>query len=144
MRVQHDSPCAGHLGISKTLLRLKGFSWLRMKADVAKYCSECESCVLRNVPKCRKPAPLQIFPDVHEPFQRTAMDIVGPLPCTTSGNRYILVFVNHLTRFAETFALLPDQNVDTIAKAFAEGVVLRHSAPLQLFTDQGTNLLANS
>ncbi|KAL3246975.1 hypothetical protein MRX96_057327 [Rhipicephalus microplus] len=66
------------------------------------------------------------------------MDIVGPLPCTTSGNRYILAFVDHLTRFTETFTL-PDQKADTIAKAFVKGVVLRYGTPLQLLTDQGTN-----
>lgn len=139
MQVHHDSPCAGHLGVRKTLLRLKRrYFWLGMKAAVAKYCRECESCILRKIPKGRKQAPPQIFPDVYEPFQRTAMDIVGPLPCATSGNRYILVFVDHLTRFAEAFAL-PDQKAETVAKVFAESIVLRHGVPRQLLTDQGAN-----
>lgn len=89
------------------------------------------------MPKGRKPAPLQIFEKVHAPFGRTAMDIVGPLPCTTPGNRYILVFVDHLTRYAETFAL-ENQKAGTVARAFAEGVVLRRDVPLRLLTDQGS------
>ena len=42
------------------------------------------------------------------PFELCAMDIVGPLPETVNGNKYILVFVDHFSKFTEDFAM-PDQ-----------------------------------
>ena len=36
-----------------------------------------------------------------EPFQQVVMDIVGPLPRTLSGNRYILVMSDYTTRYPE-------------------------------------------
>lgn len=66
------------------------------------------------------------------------MDIAGPLPCSMSGNQYILVFIGHLTWFAEAFTL-PDQKAETVTKVFAESIVLRHGVPLQLLADHGTN-----
>jgi hypothetical protein len=35
------------------------------------------------------------------PFQMTEMDICGPLPVTPYKNRYLLIFLDHLTHYAE-------------------------------------------
>lgn len=39
------------------------------------------------------------------PFQRIAMDLVGPLPRSKRGNRYILTIVDYVTRYLEAIAL---------------------------------------
>ena len=39
------------------------------------------------------------------PFQRIAMDIVGPLPKSNKGNRYILVICDYATRYPEAIPL---------------------------------------
>lgn len=41
-----------------------------------------------------------------EPFRRIAMDIVGPLPRSTSGKKYILVICDYATRYPEAYAQL--------------------------------------
>ncbi|KAM7304674.1 uncharacterized protein ISCGN_014574 [Ixodes scapularis] len=64
------------------------------------------------------------------------MDIMGPLPLSTQGNRYLLVFVEHLTRYAEVTPM-PDQRAETVARLFVERVVMRHGTPQQLLTDRG-------
>lgn len=139
LRVHHDAPCAGHPGARKTRQRVaKQYFWRGMRRDIVEYCRACKSCSLRKTPKGRRPAPFQEFGQLSSPFERTAMDIVGPLPVTTAGSKYILVFVDHLTRFAEAFPM-PDQKAETVARMFVEGVVLRHGVPDQLLTDQGAN-----
>jgi len=35
-------------------------------------------------------------------FYCAAMDIVGPLPETTNGNKYVLVAINHYSKCCET------------------------------------------
>lgn len=49
-------------------------------------------------------------------FQRIAMDIVGPLPRSSSGNRYVLVLCDYATRYPEA---VPLRSID--AERIAEG-----------------------
>ena len=51
-----------------------------------------------------------------EPFQKIAMDIVGPLPRSSSGNRYVLVICDYATRYPEA---VPMRAVD--AESVSEG-----------------------
>ena len=65
-----------------------------------------------------------------------AMDIMGPLPPTRQGNRYILVIMDYFTKWPEACAL-PNQEAGVVAQAFVEGVVWQHGIPEELHTDQG-------
>jgi hypothetical protein len=51
---------------------------------------------------------------VEEPFQRIALDFVGPLPMTDSKNRSILVCVDYATKYPEAIALR-DQEASTVS-----------------------------
>ena len=77
------------------------------------------------------------LPVVEEPFQRIAMDIVGPLPRSQSGNRYVLVVCDYANRYLEAVAL---RNTD--AESVTEELVklfVRVGIPREILTDQGTN-----
>ena len=75
-----------------------------------------------------------------EPFRRIAMDIVGPLPRSSSGKRYILVICDYATRYPEAVAL---RTID--ANAVAEELLRffsRVGVPEEILTDQGTNFMS--
>ena len=72
------------------------------------------------------------------PLERVAMDILGPLPPTRQGNRYILVIMDYFTKWPEAFAL-PNQEAEVVARAFVEGFACRYGIPQELHTDQGRN-----
>ena len=55
------------------------------------------------------------LPMITEPFHRIAMDIVGPLPRSRSGNCYVLVVCDYATRYPEA---VPMKTSD--AKVIAE------------------------
>ena len=77
------------------------------------------------------------LPIVDEPFYRIAMDIVGPLPRSRSGNQFILVVCDYATRYPEAFAL---KSID--AEHVAEALVTlfaRVGVPKEILTDQWTN-----
>ena len=59
-----------------------------------------------------------------EPFERVAMDIIGPLPKTGRGNRYILTVVDHFAKHVEAIALA-DQEATTIARVCLNEFVIR-------------------
>ena len=49
LKFYHDVPTAGHLGIDKTLEKIKQhFYWPSMKDYVTKYCNSCDSCAARK------------------------------------------------------------------------------------------------
>ncbi|KAL7298863.1 hypothetical protein TKK_0007973 [Trichogramma kaykai] len=71
------------------------------------------------------------------------MDIVGPLPLTVSGNKYILTLQCNLTKYSEAIPL-PDVKADMIASAFSNEFVFRFGCPQTLRTDMGQNLIGKA
>ena len=68
------------------------------------YVRSCTGCqkASRNT---HSRAPLQPLPCVGEPFEKVAFDIVGPLPRTISGNRYLLTMMDLFTKYPEAIPL---------------------------------------
>ncbi len=90
LRLAHDIPTAGHLGINKTQKQiLQRYYWPGVFKDVTNYCRSCE---IRQRSQGRRPAkvPMMPMPLIQKSFSQIAMDIVGPLPKTKRGNCYIL------------------------------------------------------
>ena len=70
------------------------------------------------------------------------MDILGPLPRTPRGNRYVLVISDYFTKRTESYAI-PDQTATTIAEKVASEFVSCFGVPRQIHSDQGTNFESN-
>jgi len=70
------------------------------------------------------------------PIQVMAVDLVGPLPESPSGNSYILVVGDYFTKWMEALPV-PNQEAVTVAKKLVDEVFLRYSIPEQLHSDQG-------
>ena len=105
LELAHEIPLAGHLGNDKTARRiLQRFYWPTLYRDVAEFCRTCAPCQKTSSFKGRR-APMIPLPVISVPFQRIAMDIVGPLPRSRSGNRYVLVICDYATRYPEAVAL---------------------------------------
>ena len=74
-------------------------------------------------------------------FDRIAMDILGPLPLTKSGNKYIIVFSDYRTKWPEA-ACLPSIEAHKVARSFFDLIITRHGAPHTLLSDRGANFLS--
>lgn len=136
----HDTPFGGHQGIDRTTDIIKErYYWKNMAKDIENYVQTCKKCNERKTSAIDKaPVPMKITTPVTRPFQKVALDIVGPLPKTHAGNQYILTFQDHFSKYPEAFPL-SDQKATTIAKVFVEEIICRHGTPEKLLTDQGTN-----
>ncbi|KAL0130248.1 hypothetical protein PUN28_002086 [Cardiocondyla obscurior] len=76
-----------------------------------------------------------------KPFEKCALDIVGPLTVTNAGNKYILTFQDALTKFSKAIPVA-NQEAATVAKAFATKIIFEHGIPEKILTDQGTNFVS--
>jgi RNase H-like domain found in reverse transcriptase/Reverse transcriptase (RNA-dependent DNA polymerase)/Integrase zinc binding domain/Integrase core domain len=141
----HDSPLGGHQGVKRTWNRIRPlFKWPRMHASIEEYISTCPSCQ-RNKTLRHTKMPMVIVSTATRPFEKVYLDIVGgkgSLPTTTSGNKYILTFQDDLSKFSEAIPIA-SQDAPTVARAFVDGIVLRHGMPKSLLTDQGANFMSN-
>ncbi len=80
----------------------------------------------------RAKPPLRSIP-VGGPFERVGVDIME-LPLTLQGNRYVLVFLDYLTKWVEAYPLR-DQTSETVARVLVDGVICRHGVPRGLLSD---------
>jgi hypothetical protein len=142
LQVAHDIPASAHLGIAKTKKRLEQhFYWSSMSQDVKQYVRTCDLC--QRLGKGGKPAPatLHNLPPISEPFQRIAMDIVGPLTtCRETGNRFILTIIDHCTHYPEAIPLVTHEATD-VATALIS-VFSRYGFPSELLSDCGTEFMS--
>ena len=71
-------------------------------------------------------------------MKRLAIDVLGPLPLSDEGNRFILIAANYFSKWVEAFTL-PNQEATTVAEVFVKEFVAQFGVPLMLHSDQGRN-----
>lgn len=127
----------GHVGIPKLEAAVRQrYWWPFLHDDIRAICSQCRTCGEAKSPNQRNRAPMQ--PIVAGfPNEIVGLDIVGPLPLTANGNRYILVMTDFFTKWANA---RPMKEIDagTVAQEFIAGWVADHGVPYQIHTDRGT------
>lgn len=137
LRELHEGSVGGHLGVDKTLARLKErFYWPGHHNDVRDWCQNCGICASRKNPAPKAKAQLQHIVTGY-PMQLIAMDIMGPFPDSPGGNTHILVVSDYFTRWTEAYPI-PNQEATTVANKLVNEF-FRFSPPEQLHSDQGHN-----
>ena len=130
----HDSKWAGHPGMSrmKASIGLR-FYWPRMRDDIESWVKCCRSCAMNKRGHGRGKAPL-IQELSGSPFQRVAFDVIGPIPTTKNGKRFILVVVDYYTKWAEAYDLV-DHKASTVANTIIRNWIAHHGVPMRLHCD---------
>ncbi|ROT62774.1 hypothetical protein C7M84_019357 [Penaeus vannamei] len=83
------------------------------------------------------PAPALTYTD--RPFLRVSVDILSGFPASSSGNRYMLVFIDAFWRYCELVPI-PNKSANTVARAFLERIICRHSTPDEIISDNGKEI----
>lgn len=131
----HSSPLAGHFGSRKTLKKLTTlFFWPQVSRDVTSWTRSCETCQKTNKGTTSR-SPLHPLPVIGEPWERLAVDIVGPLPKTKAGYCYLLTVMDFASRYPEAIPLRR-VNTGTVVEALLQ-VLSRYGVPEEIFTNNG-------
>lgn len=142
LKSYHNTPLGGHQGVLKTYLRIRPhYRWKNMFGIIKNYVKSCKKCQMNKKNK-RAIMPMMISSTSKKPFDKVFMDIVGPLPTTTRGNKFILTFEDDLTRFMDCYPL-PNAEAGTVAKVFYDEIISRYRIPKLLLTDRGSNFCSD-
>jgi len=92
---------------------------------LSKYVQSCQRCAARKTAYHHREIPIGSLPIPKQPFEALGIDVLGPLPKTRCGNRYILVVTDYFTRCPMAFAM-KNQRASTIATLLVEQVFCQH------------------
>ena len=91
------------------------YYWPELTSHVKTLVRICHECGAKKSWGKKRRSPLHQY-IVGAPMERLAMDILGPLPLTPRGNRYVLVVTDYFTKWTESYAI-PNQEAATVAES---------------------------
>ena len=94
LSAMHDN--LGHLGVQRTYHIIhQSYYWPQLYNDVTRYCTQCATCQLANAAEGEE-QPMQASTCTKYPFQKVAVDLVGPVNIQSfDGNQYILTCMEY-------------------------------------------------
>lgn len=144
LRRCHDDPLAAHMGVAKTLQRVKDhFYWPRMAYDTEKYVQKCESCQLNKYRNASSRAPMGLPKSPSRPWQMVAIDYMGPYPRSKRGNQYLLVVIDIFSKFT---MLKPMRRAETgtLLNYMEDSIFLVFGVPEVIITDNAKQFTAKN
>ena len=125
-----------HIGVRKTLSLLEDkYYWMNMNFDVRLVIGACSSCAERKNSPVRKHEKGSL--QACYPFQKISLDVTGPLPNGTHGEKYILGIIDNFSRYVSFIPLRRATAVD-VARALYERWISLFGTPEVIHSDRGT------
>ena len=140
LRLVHDGPLAGHMGVDRTWSRLRDwFWWPQIKEDLQTYIKGCEACAVNKHSNLKIKAPMQETSIPEAVCEKIQIDFAGPFPRAESHDfRYFLQIQDVLSRFV-IFIPCEDCTAETAAKAVYERWVCVFLLPDVIVSDHGSH-----
>ena len=136
LHLEHFPRTAGHPGVSRMFRSLRRrFFWPRMAVDVADTIRQCDVCSRNRIKERTRTSYLKLFP-ASSPLTYVSIDILGPLPKTNHGNRFLLVMTDRFSKLTRTVPLR-STSAYAVAKAFCDHWVFTYGPPCHVLTDNG-------
>jgi hypothetical protein len=126
----------GHFGRRRTThLVMLTYWWSGLYRDVTKVVSFCSACSRTKVSFNATQPVLQSLP-IRGLLYSWGLDLFGPYPMSENGFTYVLVCIEHFSKWIEVFPLKSKSSAE-VAYHFLHGILARYSAPAEVVTDGG-------
>ena len=142
----HDSKCAGHLGMDKTTeLMSRNFYWPKMAEWVADYVRSCHQCQQNKSARHAKYGLLQPLELPSAPWTSISMDFITELP-ESNGYTSIWVIVDRFSKMTHFIPLKQPAGAKELARIFVKVIWRLHGLPTDIISDRDarfTSLFGN-
>jgi hypothetical protein len=116
---------------------LIAFSLLIIIGEVCMFKFETSLLGVNNVIEWKLPFPF-LFPlPIHDIFYHWSCDLTGELPQTSRGNVYIMIMIEHFSKWVELVVLLDKSSYNTNL-TFLQQVLSRFGACVECLINQGS------
>ena len=138
LHAYHDGRCGGHFSNKQTTYKVLhfGYYWPSIFKDAARYAKGCDSFQIIGKPTSSDEIPLQ-HQVMIEPFEKWALDFVGPIYPMSCRNKYILVCMEYVTKWVEAKALFRATEKSVVEFIYEE-IFTWFGVPREIVTNQGT------
>jgi hypothetical protein len=128
----------GHFGEQRTLAEIcQRYFWNNRTECVKRMVRTCQQCQLvRNEGSIRSGDERLKSISSCDLFHRITLDTAGPLPETKAGNKYILVAIDHYSKWCEAKAVA-DHGAKTAVRFLEDDLICRYGVPRFVLTDNG-------
>jgi transposase InsO family protein len=101
---------------------------------------QCDLCAINRIAEKRRTNPQKLFP-AQGPLESVAIEILGLLPWTKHGNRFLLFIADRFSKFTKT---VPLRTVTTfsVARAFCDHWAYVYGPPVSLLAYNGPQFTA--
>lgn len=142
IRLNHDTPSAGHPGRYKTQeLITRNYWWPGIQADVRRYIDGCEACQRTKAHHNKPAAPLHPHEIPSRNWEVISVDMVGPLPDSLGQNALLNVIC---TRSKQLISIPTDSELSAEgwARLFIQHVYRRTGLPRKIISDRGPQFVS--
>jgi hypothetical protein len=139
----HLSKFSMHPGSNKMYHDLRSlYWWTRMKREIAKYISECDTCQRIKASHLKAAGPLQPLHIPSWKWEDICMDFIVGLPNTSRHHDSIWVIVDRLTKTAHFLPVHTTHKTEKYAEIYVDQIVRLHGIPKTIVSDRGALFVA--
>lgn len=138
----HNDVSGSHFGLSKTMHRITEFYyWPKLKQSVSEHVKSCKVCAAHKANNRCRPGLMGQEKKISFPFQLISMDLMGPLPRSVRGNKYLFVVTDWFSKFVFVQPLRTATS-KPIIKFLAENVFSIFGVPQIVLCDNGPQFIS--
>jgi hypothetical protein len=139
----HLSRYSIHPGSTKMYQDLKKhYWWTKMKIDIARYVTKCDTCRRVKAMHMKTAGPLQSLPIPTWKWEGISMDFIMGLPKIAKGFDSVWVIIYRLTKIAHFLPVKVKYIVATYAELYIARILSLHGVPKTIVSDRGPQFVS--
>jgi transposase InsO family protein len=139
----HNLELHAHQGRKRTTKMICGrYYWPNMTQNIARWIRSCSACSRRKTTRPMNSGLTEITLAA-DSWETVGIDILGPLPVTEDGYRWLLTIVDQFSRWPMAIPLRGRTSAE-IARALHDHLITHHGPPKTILSDRGRELISRA
>jgi transposase InsO family protein len=139
----HNLELHAHQGRKRTTKMICArYYWRNMCENIARWIRACSACSRRKTTRPMNSGLTDLTLATNS-WETVGIDLLGPLPVTEEGYRWLLTIVDQFSRWPMAIPLR-GKTTGEIARALHDHLVTQHGPPITILSDRGRELISKA